>query len=122
VPVDLSQEPKQIISGKDPVMFARIAPSGRELIYFQDEAGNEIFQLYLLPTDGGTPKKLTDTDQRTFTIDWHPSGKEIARSYVSMIAPGIEIINLETGEASPLKEPSHLAIALHYSPDGKWLA
>jgi len=122
VPVDLSQEPKQINSGKDPVMIARIAPDGNNLIYFQDEAGNEIFQLYLLPTDGGTPKKLTDTDQRTFTIDWHPNGKEIARSYVSMIAPGIEIIDLETGEASPLKEPSPLAVDLHYSPNGKWLA
>ena len=103
-------------------MIARIAPDGKNLIYFQDEAGNEIFQLYLLSTEGGNPKKLTDTDQRTFTIDWHPSGKEIARSYVSMIAPGIEIIDLETGEAQPLKEPSPLAVDLHYSPDGKWIA
>ena len=122
VPVDLSQEPKQINSGTDPVMIARIAPKGDKLIYFQDEAGNEIFQLYLLPVEGGTPKKLTDTDQRTFTIDWHPSGKEIARCYVSMIAPGIEIINVETGEASALNEPSPLAVDLSYSPDGKWLA
>ena len=102
--------------------MARIARDGNNLIYFQDEAGNEIFQLYLLPTDGGTPKQLTDTDQRTFTIDWHPSGKEIARSYVSMTAPGIEIIDLETGEASSLKEPSPLTLDLHYSPNGKWLA
>ncbi|MHA2280684.1 MAG: S9 family peptidase [Promethearchaeota archaeon] len=122
VPVDLSQEPKQINSGKEPVMIARIAPKGNNLIYFQDEAGNEIFQLYLLPTKGGKPKRLTDTDQRTFTIDWHPRGKEIARSYVSMIAPGIEIINLETGEGQPLKEPSPLAVDLHYSPNGKWIA
>ncbi|MHA2101319.1 MAG: S9 family peptidase [Candidatus Kariarchaeaceae archaeon] len=122
VPVDMSQQPKQINSGNDPVMTARISPDGKDLIYFQDEGGNEIFQLYLLPTEGGNPKRLTDTDQRTIAIDWHPRGKEIARSYVSMIAPGIEIINLETGEASPLKEPSPLAVDLHYSPDGKWLA
>ncbi|MFX1346623.1 MAG: S9 family peptidase, partial [Promethearchaeota archaeon] len=122
VPVNMNQKPKQINSGKDPVMVARISRDGNNLIYFQDEAGNEIFQLYLLPTDGGTPKQLTDTDQRTFAIDWHPNGKEIARTYVSMIAPGIEIMDLETGEGFPLKEPSPLALDLHYSPDGKWLA
>ena len=122
VPVDLSQEPRQINSGKNPVLAARIARDGNNLIYFQDEAGDEIFQLYLLPTDGGTPKQLTDTDQRTLTIGWHPNGKEIARSYVSMTAPGIEIIDLETGEALPLKEPSPLTYDLNYSPDGKWLA
>jgi len=122
VPVNLSQEPKQINSGKDPVMIARIARDGDNLIYFQDEDGNEIFQLYLLPTDGGTPRQLTDTDQRTLAIDWHPNGKEIVRSYVSRTAPGIEIMDIDTGEVLPLKEPSPLAMDLHYSPDGKWLA
>lgn len=122
VPVNLNQEPKQINSGKDPVLIARIARDGNNLIYFQDEAGNEIFQLYLLPTDGGTPKQITDTDQRTLTIEWHPSGKEIVRSYVSMTAPGIEILDLETGETLPLKDPSPLTYDLNYSPDGKWLA
>ncbi|MHA1913093.1 MAG: S9 family peptidase [Promethearchaeota archaeon] len=121
-PVDMSQQPKQISSGNDPVMAVKISPDGKNLIYFQDDAGNELFQLYLLPMEGGTPKRLTNTDQRTFTIDWHPSGKEIVRSYVSMIAPGIEILNLETEEAIPLKEPSPLAMDLHYSPDGKWIA
>jgi dipeptidyl aminopeptidase/acylaminoacyl peptidase len=122
VPGDLSQEPKQINSGKEPVLLARISRDGNNLIYFQDEAGNEIFQLYLLPAHGGTPKQLTNTDQRTVTIGWHPSGKEIARSYVSMVAPGIEIMDLETGEAVPLKEPSPLTYDLNYSPDGKWIA
>ncbi|MFW9897098.1 MAG: prolyl oligopeptidase family serine peptidase, partial [Candidatus Thorarchaeota archaeon] len=118
----LSQEPKQINNGKDPVMSARISPDGQSLIYFQDEGGNEIFQLFLLPIEGGNPKKLTDTNQRTFSIAWHPNGKEIARTYVSMTAPGIEILNLDTEERYPLKEPSPLAIDLWYSPDGKWLA
>lgn len=75
VPVDLSEKPQQINSGKEPVMMARIANDGNNLIYFQDEAGNEIFQLYLLPIAGGTPRQLTNTDQRTIAMDWHPNGK-----------------------------------------------
>lgn len=122
MPMDLSKEPTQINSGKDPVLMASIAKNGKKLIYFQDEAGNEIFQLYLLDIEGGPSKQLTDTDQRTFTIDWHPNGKEITRSYVSMTAPGIESMNLETGETFILKEPSPLAMDLHYSPDGKYIA
>jgi dipeptidyl aminopeptidase/acylaminoacyl peptidase len=122
VPVDMSQQPIQINSGKDPVMMARIARDGSNLIYFQDKAGNELFQLYLLPTDGGTPKQLTDTDQRTTNIDWHPNGKEIMRSYVSMTAPGIESINIESGESLLLKEPSPITFDVHYSPNGKWIA
>lgn len=122
VPVDLSQEPEKINSGDDPVMSAKISGDGKNLIYLQDEGGNEIFQLFLLPTKGGFPKQITDTDQRTMNIDWHPNGNEIARCYVSMIAPGIEIINLETGEVEALKESSPLAVDLRYSPDGEWIA
>ena len=122
VPVDLSESPKQINSGREPVMMASIAKDGENLIYFQDEAGNEIFQLYLLSTARGSPKQLTNTDQRTITIDWHPNGKEIMRSYVSMTAPGLETLDLETGETLLLKEPSPIAFDLHYSPNGKWLA
>lgn len=38
-----------------------------------------------------------------------------------MIVPSIEIIDIETEEILLLKEPSPLAVDLHYSPDGKWI-
>ncbi|MFW9969537.1 MAG: prolyl oligopeptidase family serine peptidase [Candidatus Odinarchaeota archaeon] len=122
VPVDLSEEPKQINSGREPVMMASISNDGKNLIYFQDEAGNEKFQLYLIPVAGGNPKPLTEKDQRTITIGWHPNGKEIVRSYVSTGAPIIETIDLQTKETALLKETSPIALDLHFSPDGKWLA
>jgi dipeptidyl aminopeptidase/acylaminoacyl peptidase len=122
IPIDLSSEPRLVTNGKDPFLMAYISRSGDKLIYFQDEAGNEIFNLFMLPIKGGEPKQLTDSDYRTFTMDWHPNGKEITRSYASMTGAGLETINLETGESFMLRDPSPVAMDLHYSHDGKWLA
>jgi len=93
------------------------------LVYPQDENGNEIFHLYLLPLRGATPTQITKNPYRMWGLfDWHPNGKEITRTIASMESCGLETINAETGECFMLKEPTPPIGTVQYSHDGKWIA
>jgi len=115
-------KPRQITSGEDPVMGGVVSPQGDRLVYPQDKDGNEIHHLFLLPTEGGEAKRITENPYRTIGLDWHPSGKEVSRAFASMKSCGLETINLETGECFMLREPTPPLMGVQYSHDGKWLA
>ncbi|MHA1492034.1 MAG: TolB family protein, partial [Promethearchaeota archaeon] len=119
---DLSSKPKQITSGKDPILGGYLSPKGDKLTFLRDKGGNEISNLFLLSTEGGEPKQLTNTPYRTLGLAWHPNGKEITRSFISMKGCGLETINLETKECFMLKAPIPPLMVGNYSHDGKWLA
>ena len=123
-------KPKQITSGKDPVMGGVVSPQGDRLVYSQDKDGNEIHHLFLLPTEGGEAKQITENPygawggraSPTPPVNWHPNGKEVTRTFVSMKWCGLETINLETGECFILKKLTSPLTSVQYSHDGKWLA
>ena len=122
LPIELGSTPKQITSGKDPVIVGALSPQGDKLVYPQDKDGNEIYHLFLHPTEGGEAERITEKPYRTMEVDWHPSGKEITRAFTSMKTCGLETINLETGECFKLKESTPPLMSVEYSHDGKWLA
>jgi len=122
LPTKAGSKPKQITSGEDPVLSGVLSPSGEDLIYPLDRDGNELHHLYLLPTEGGEPERITEDPYRTFGGDWHPSGKEFTRAFAEMKSCGLETINLETGENFKLKEPTPPILEVEYSHDGKWIA
>jgi len=118
----LGSKPRQITSGKDPVLGGILSSGGDKLVYPQDKDGNEIHHLFLLPVEGGEAKQITEKPYSTMGVDWHPSGKEVTRPFASMKSCGLETINLETGECFMLKEPTLPLMGVEYSHDGKWLA
>jgi dipeptidyl aminopeptidase/acylaminoacyl peptidase len=115
-------KPRQITSGKDPVLGGILSPGGDKLVYPQDKDGNEIHHLFLLPVEGGEAKQITEKPYSTMGVDWHPNSKEVTRPFASMKSCGLETINLETGECFMLKEPTLPLMGVEYSHDGKWLA
>lgn len=79
--------------------------------------------MYLLPLEGGEPQRITKTPYRMYgDYDWHPNGKELARSVASMKSCGLETINTETGECFMLKDNTLPIGTVQYSHDGKWIA
>ncbi len=122
IPTDLTSNAKQITKGKEPVLMATISPKADKIVYYQDKDGNEIFQLFLLPVEGGEGKLVTKTPYRTLGVGWHPNGKEVTRSFASMKGAGLETVNLETEESFVLKEPTPPIMDVKYSHDGKWIA
>jgi Tol biopolymer transport system component len=79
-----------------------------------------ISSLYLVPVEGGTPKKVS-TDAICFWHGWSPDGKTLA--YVGMKGDNLDIytIPVNGGKAKRLTKTEGLDDGPEYSPDGKYL-
>jgi dipeptidyl aminopeptidase/acylaminoacyl peptidase len=115
-------KPRQITSGKDPVMFGFQSPNGDHVVYLQDKNGNELHHLFMTSIKDGSTEKITKKPYRTFGCAWRPDGKEVARSYATKEACGIEICDLKTRENFVLKEQAAPLFDCQYSHDCKWVA
>ena len=58
------------------------SPDGNWIVYQQDHAGNELYDLYAVPSDGGEPVNLTNTPNvREQDPHWSHDGSTIAFAY-----------------------------------------
>jgi dipeptidyl aminopeptidase/acylaminoacyl peptidase len=115
-------KPKQITHGNDPVMLGYLSPSGEQVLFLKDKDGNELHHLILTSKDGAKTKRITKTPCRTWSACWDSSGKEIARSYTTKKACGIEVFNLKTDENYVLTEQENPLFDVAYSPNCRWIA
>ncbi len=74
--------PVQLIQSDDVQSGATWSTDGKWIVYQQDHAGNELYDLYAIPSDGGEPINLTNTpDIREQDPHWSPDGNTIAFAY-----------------------------------------
>lgn len=74
--------PIQLIQSDDVQSSAIWSPDGKWIVYQQDHAGNELYDLYAIPSDGGEPINLTNTPEiREQDPHWSPDGNTIAFAY-----------------------------------------
>ena len=66
----------QITRGNQASEVMRLSPDGKWLVYDSDLNGNG--DLFIVPSDGGTPRQLTDDPADDLAPDWSPDGTEIA--------------------------------------------
>jgi len=58
------------------------SPDGKWIIFQQDTAGNELWDIFAVPSDGGEVINLTNTPEiREESPRWSPDGKTIALNY-----------------------------------------
>src|SRR6266513_1555757 len=112
-------------------MFARFSPDGKKLAFTGQYDGNT--EVYLMPADGGVPKRLTytatlkrdDVSDRmgpnNLVMGWTPDGKRIVfrsrmRSFNDFIGQ-LYTVPAEGGLAAELPLPRGGFAS--YSPDGK---
>jgi tricorn protease len=115
-------------------MFPHFSPDGKWLAFTGQYDGNT--EVYVMPSDGGTPRRLTWTDTLTrddvsdrmgpnnIVLGWTPDGKHILfrsrmRSFNDFIGQ-LFLVPVEGGLAEPLPLPRGGFAS--YSPDGKKLA
>ena len=116
-------KPVRLTKSKDPLDLGLLSPNGRDIVFPKDLDGNESFHMYLLPTEGGRPRKMTKTPERMWGFfDWNPNGKEVTRPVSKMESCGLETIDVATGECFMLKEPTPPIYTVAYSHDGKYIA
>lgn len=71
--------PVQLTQSDDAQQGPAASPDGRTLYYRQDKGGNERYDVYAVPTDGGAPRNLTNTpDIREDGLIIAPDGRSIA--------------------------------------------
>ncbi len=74
--------PIQLTQSDDVQSNAVWSPDGNWIVYQQDHAGNELYDLYAIPSAGGEPVNLTNTPAiREQDPRWSHDGKTIAFAY-----------------------------------------
>ncbi len=74
--------PIQLTQSDDVQSNAVWSPDGNWIVYQQDHAGNELYDLYAIPSAGGEPVNLTNTPAiREQDPHWSHDGKAIAFNY-----------------------------------------
>jgi dipeptidyl aminopeptidase/acylaminoacyl peptidase len=103
------------------------SPDGKWIVYQQDTAGNELWDLFAMPSGGGPAVNLTNTPNiREQTPRWSPDGRTIALDYkpkdgtrydIALLQWDTSAVRQLTHESSPNRNWSSAA----WSPDGKTL-
>jgi dipeptidyl aminopeptidase/acylaminoacyl peptidase len=78
-PVDGSSAPRELVPSEKEDGSARWSPDGRQIAFVSNRDG-EKKQLYVVPAEGGEPKRLTDLAEDVTEIVWSPLGDRLAFS------------------------------------------
>jgi dipeptidyl aminopeptidase/acylaminoacyl peptidase len=106
----------------------RISPGGEFVIFSLQRVDQKtekiLSNLWIVSTEGGTPRRFTYGDQKDFNPRWSPDGNEIAflsnRADPELPA-GIFVIPTHGGEARPLGEINGKIDQFGWSPGGEKL-
>src|SRR5208283_109172 len=101
----------------------QLSPDGKSVVYTVttvDLAGNRgSTNLWLAPTAGGDPRRLTTTDKSDRHPRWSPDGKSILFESSRSGASQLWVIDLGGGEARQLTTLASEARGAIWSRDGK---
>ena len=99
----------------------KISPDGAWIAFTGDYDGGR--NLYLIPGDGGVPKRLT-WHHSAQALTWTPDGKKIVyrTSYENSYRPISKLFSVSMEGEWPGQLPVPQGILASYSPDGKKLA
>jgi serine/threonine protein kinase/Tol biopolymer transport system component len=103
-------------SGASSFGAAAFSPDGTKLAY------NRNFEIWISPSNGGAPAKLTQTNGE-FGPEWSPDGAWIAFNYAQPTFGGLVKVRVGAAEdVIRLREGMCGAVAPAWSPDGAWIA
>jgi dipeptidyl aminopeptidase/acylaminoacyl peptidase len=103
------------------------SPDGKWILFQQDTAGNELWDIFAIPSEGGEVINLTNTPEiREEGPRWSPDGKTVALNHKPKDATvyNIALLDWATRKVTLLTHentPNHLWQSAAWSPDGKTL-
>ena len=119
--------PVQMLQSDDRQSGAVWSPDGKWIVYQQDVGGNEIYDLYSIPGNGGQPTNLTGTpDIAESNPHFSPDGKMLALDYKPQSASttDIAIYDWSTRKVRKLtgeKSADRLWTVFAWSKDSRYL-
>jgi len=117
--------PIQLAQSDDRQYGESWSPDGKWIVFQQDKAGNELWDIFAIPSEGGEAINLTNTPEiREENPRWSPDGKTIALNHKPKEATvyNIALMDWATRKVTLLTHestPDHLWQSVAWSPDGK---
>ena len=123
----MAPDAHQLVTNDDRQAGARFTHDDSAVVYSQDRGGNEYYDIYVVPVNGGEPRNLTNTPDVSETVsEFSPDGKLLAIGVKQKTAPATNLAVMQwpggairqlTHEADPKASWSENA----WSPDGRFL-
>ena len=119
--------PLQLTQSDERQFGATWSPDGKWIVYQQDTAGNELWDIYAVPSDGGKAINLTNTPNvREEHPLWSHDGKALALGYKPKESTvyDIAVLDWQTRAVHKLtneQTKNHAWFAVAWSPDDKTL-
>ena len=119
--------PIQLAQSDDRQYGESWSPDGKWIVFQQDKAGNELWDIFAIPSEGGEAINLTNTPEiREENPRWSPDGNTIALNHKPKEATvyNIALMDWATRKVTLLTHestPDHLWQSVAWSPDGKTL-
>jgi dipeptidyl aminopeptidase/acylaminoacyl peptidase len=117
--------PIQLAQSDDRQYSETWSPDGKWILFQQDTAGNELWDIFAIPSEGGEVINLTNTPGiREENPRWSPDGKTVALNHkpkeatvynIALMDWATRKVTLLTHEATP----NHLWQSVAWSPEGK---
>jgi dipeptidyl aminopeptidase/acylaminoacyl peptidase len=119
--------PIQLVQSDEGQYGGTWSPDGRWIIFQQDFGGNQLWDIFAVPSDGGQAGNLTNTpDIREEKPRWSPDGKTIALNCKPKEGTVYDLALLDwathkVGKLTHEDSPNHSWNSIAWSPDGKTL-
>ena len=119
--------PIQLVQSEDRQYGETWSPDGKWIVYQQDFGGNELWDIFAVPSDGGEVINLTNTpDVREESPRWSPDGKTIVLNTKPKDGTvyNLSLLDWATRKVTPLTHeatPNHSWQTAAWSRDGKTL-
>lgn len=119
--------PVQLAQSDEAQLSPTYSPDGKWIVYQQDKGGNELYDLYAIPSGGGTPIDLTNTPEiRELSAEFSPDGNSLVFDAKTSKSPNVNVMvmNFRSHSVRALtaeSTPNHWWNRIGWSHDGNFV-
>lgn len=114
---------RALVKSDQAVLNPEFSPDSRWIAVQSDFEGDENYDVYIVPSTGGTPKNLTNNPADEAFPRWSPDGRKIAFiSNRDRDRDNLFVMDVVGGETKKLTDVEDIVTELAWRPDGRSIA